>query len=108
MNDPVSHGDIALEFVRRFAAGDIAGVGALLDDDLRLVGPHLSVQSRAAYMDALDADPPGRCAVEIISVCEGQNQVAVFYDYLKPEGQVTVAQWFRLRGGKIVETRIVF
>jgi hypothetical protein len=98
----------ALAFVQRFAAGDVDGLASLLAEDVRVVGPQLDVVSRANYLAALQGDPPQPAAARILSVTDEGGTVAVFWDYLKPERIVTVAQLFRIRDGKICEILIVF
>jgi hypothetical protein len=98
----------ALAFVRRFAAGDVDGLASLLAENVRVVGPHLDVASRADYLAALRADPPQPAAARVLSVTGDGDTVAVFWEYEKPERAVTVAQLFRLRGARIAEMHIVF
>ena len=98
----------ALEYVRAFAAGDIERLGSTLAAELRFTGPHLSVDSREAYLDALRADPPKPCDVVIVNVTEAEDQVVVFYELLKSGGTVTLAQGFKLGAEGIQETRLVF
>lgn len=101
-------GETALKYVRCFAAGDLVGLGSLLADQLRFTGPYLRVDSKAAYLDALRVDPPEECDVVIHSVTEEEDEVVIFYELQKPGGAVTVAQWFRLGGDGISDTRLVF
>jgi hypothetical protein len=104
----VNRKDQALEFVRCFAAGDIAGLEALLAEDLRLTGPYLQVESRAAYIDALRRDPPEASDARVLSVTDGGDTVAVFYEYEKRDSTVTVAQLFRFGDQGISDIRLVF
>ena len=104
----MTHREAALEYVRRFASGDIDGLGSLLAEELGFFGPYLSVDSRAAYLDALRDDPPDPCDVEILSITEDGDEVVVFYELLKATGKFTVAQWFGFGANGIQETRLVF
>jgi hypothetical protein len=54
----MSHRDLALDFLRRFAGGDVDGLEPLLAEDLRLNGPNLELESRTAYLEALRPPPP--------------------------------------------------
>ena len=104
----MSNRERALEFVKRFAAGDVAGLEPLLSEDLRLAGPFLQVDSRTAYLEVLRHDPPEPCGVRFLSVTESGDAVAVFYEYEKRDGTLTIAQLFRFYDQRIAETRLVF
>jgi ketosteroid isomerase-like protein len=102
------HREQALEFVRRFAAGDVDGLEPLLAEDLQLAGPYLQINSRADYLTALRSEPPERCGVRVLSVTDDGDTVAVFYDYEKRDVTLTIAQLFRFSDGRISEIRLVF
>ena len=104
----MSHREWAVEFVRRFAAGDIDGLEPLLAQDLQLAGPYLQVKSRAAYLEALRSEPPEPCGVRVLSVTDNGDTVAVFYEYEKRDRTLTIAQLFRFSGQRISEIRLVF
>jgi hypothetical protein len=101
-------GDLALAFLHRFAAGDVDGLEPLLAEDLRVKGPYLTVRSRAEYLAALRRDPPEPSGLRVLSVTENDDSVAVFYEYEKRDGTLTVAQLFRFRDDVIYEIRLVF
>ena len=98
----------ALEFVRRFAAGDVDGLEPLLSEDLQLEGPYLQVESRAAYLETLRREPPEPCGVRMLSVTDNGDTVAVFYEYQKRDMTLTIAQLFRFSDQQISEIRLVF
>ena len=100
--------DVAVTFLRCFCDGDIDGVAATLSDDFSLEGPLFRFDSRDAYLARLKKDPPEPCPFRVISISETADTVAVFYDYEKRSGTVTIAQLFKLDGDKIVEIRLVF
>ncbi len=104
----MSHREQAVEFVRRFAAGDVDGLEPLLAEDLQLAGPYLQVKSRAAYLEALRRDPPEPCGVRVLSVTDNGDTVAVFYEYEKRDMTLTIAQLFRFSDQRISEIRLVF
>ena len=104
----MSNRERALEFVKRFAAGDVAGLEPLLSEDLRLAGPFLQVDSRTAYLEVLGRDPPEPCGVRLLSVTENSDTVAVFYEYEKRDGTLTIAQLFGFSNQRITEIRLVF
>jgi hypothetical protein len=104
----MTHREQAVEFVRRFAAGDVDRLEPLLAEDLQLTGPYLRATSRAAYLEALRQGPPEPCRFRILSVTDDGDQVAVFYEYEKPDSTLTIAQLFRFTGERISETHLVF
>ncbi len=104
----MTHRDLALEFIRRFAAGDVDALTPLLSADLQVIGPYLHATSRAAYLEALRRDPPLPYSVRILSVEDDGDTVAVSYEYLKSEEELRIAQVFRFVDGRIGEMRLVF
>lgn len=100
--------DVALEFLRRFCAGNVNALVPLLAEDLQPTGPLLECRSGGAYLDSLRDDPPEPCAYRIVSVTDSEETVAVFYDYKKPAGSVAVAQLFRFKDGQISKMFVVF
>ena len=61
-----------------------------------------------AYLATLRNDPPDASPYEVLSVTESDDGVAVFYDYGKADGALTIAQLFRFKDNLIVEMRLVF
>lgn len=100
--------DLALAFVRYFAAGDLGGLRTLLAPDLRFRGPLLRTNTADAYLDALASGPLQPAEARILHVGAGAEAVSVFYDYIRPAGLLTVAQLFRFQDGLIAETVVVF
>lgn len=100
--------DVALAWLRAFCAGDVDAVAALLAPDVHFRGPLHRSDSAAEYVDSLRRDPPERCDCRIHAVIADGEDVAIFYDYLKPAGPVTIAQHFRIRDGLVAGTRLVF
>lgn len=100
--------DLALKFVQCFCDGDIDGIKHLLAPDLRFRGPLLAFDSAAAYCDALQKDPPEQCNYRILSLTEGEEQVAVFYELNKDGHTLPIAQLFTIRDGLIAEILLIF
>ena len=100
--------DIALEYLRRFCAGDIEGLEPLLCSDLRFEGPLFNFQSSRDYLTSLRSDPPEICSYRILNVTNDADSVVVFYIYEKSEREITIAQLFRFRDQKIAEILLVF
>jgi len=100
--------DIALAYVRYFCAGDVDGLTDLLAPDLDFSGTLYRFQSRKDYLASLRRDPAAECGYRIHSVTEDADHAAVFYDYEKPDGAITVAQLFRIERQLIRKILVVF
>jgi ketosteroid isomerase-like protein len=100
--------DAVSNYLRCFGNGDIDGVAATLAEDAVIEGPLGSFLSRDEYVAALRADPPVATAVTVIARTGTGDEVTVFYTCGKPGGRLTVAQLFRLRGGLIHGSLLVF
>lgn len=107
--DPVpSRRQAALEFIRRFCTGDVNGIYDLLAEDFQFTGPLLQCGSRKAYLESLRTAPPEPTPFRILSLIADAEQVAIFYEYLKADHPITIAQLFRFAGSKIGEIMVVF
>lgn len=100
--------DIALEYLRCFCGGNIDGLSSLLAADLRFSGTFHDYYSASEYLDSLRNDPPEKTKYKVLSITEGDDSVAVFYEYQKPECVIQIAQLFKIRNCKINEILLVF
>jgi len=100
--------DMAIAYLNAFCAGDIDALQPLLADDLSLRGPLHSFKSASAYLESLRSDPPRRSAYRILSITEGRESVALFYEYLKPDRMLPIAQLFRFDQCKICDILLIF
>lgn len=100
--------DLAIDFLRRFCAGDVDGLRPLLTEDLKFHGPLMTSVGSAVYLKRLEDDPPQKNDFRVMHVSENGDSVSVFYEYLKDSGALTVAQLFKFRNGKISEILMVF
>ena len=108
--------ETALEYVRCFCRGDVTALGELLSEDFRLTGPFLQGVSKTEYLDILRADPSEPCEFTVINIFEGDGEkdggdggeVALFWEYQKPEFTLLMAQLCRFSGGRISEILLVF
>ena len=100
--------DVAIRFLECFSAGDVDGLAPLLAEELRFEGPFYRFGTRHDYLSCLRDDPPSPCEFRVLSLTENEDQVAVFYEYRKPDGAVTVAQLFCFENGLIARTLLVF
>jgi len=88
--------DIVLEYLKCFCEGNISGVEALLALDFQLAGPLYTFKSRDEYIQSLREEPPKPSRYEIIGMAESNTGISVFYEYNKPSGRLTIAQFFKL------------
>lgn len=100
--------DLVLSYLQYFCDGDLEGLSELLAPDLRFEGPLMQCATREAYLLSLESDPPEKCDFRIRSLTENENSVAVFYDYIKQNESLAIAQLFIIDKKKIKETLVIF
>jgi hypothetical protein len=100
--------EVAMEYLKRFCAGDVSGLEPLLSSELQFSGTFHRYRSGAEYLNSLRNDPPQKCAYEVLSVTENGDSVAIFYDYEKPDRVMKIAQLFKIRNKQIYEVLLVF
>lgn len=100
--------DLALSFIRYFCAGEVDKLKPLLDDDFKFQGPMYDFDSAEKYLISLHEDPPEPGDFTIISITEGDNSAAVFYEYNKPLQSIKIAQLFKCKDGLIQDVLIIF
>lgn len=100
--------EIAMEFLRRFCAGDVDGLDSLLATALQFNGPFHQFHSSEAYLVSLKNNPPKKCSYRVLSVTECSDSVSIFYNYEKSDRTITIAQLFRFENQKISEILLVF
>ena len=100
--------EIALEYLKRFCAGDVEGLEPLLAPDLRFAGTFHTFRSASEYLDSLRHDPPEQCPYKVLSATENDDSVAVFYEYHKSGQVMQIAQLFKIKNNKIDEVLLVF
>lgn len=104
----MTNAELAIAYIERFCAGDIDGLAPLLAADLQFTGPLHRYRTRAEYLDGLRHDPPQPCRFEVLSLTEGADAVAIFYEYHKPAGLLRIAQLFRIENQTIKDILLVF
>ncbi|MEJ2453671.1 MAG: nuclear transport factor 2 family protein [Candidatus Thiodiazotropha sp.] len=100
--------ELTLTYLRLFATGDIEGLGRLLSPELRFRGTLHSFDSAADYLESLRTDPPEPTPYRLLSVTDDKDTVALFYEYLKPERPLLVAQLFRISQQRISSIDLAF
>ena len=104
----MDHQEIVNKYLKCFCCGDLDGLGAILDPELRFSGPLHYFDSASQYLESLQNDPPEACTYKILSITESVDSIAVFYEYQKIESTVLVAQLFKIRSHKIYEILLTF
>ena len=99
---------VAADFLDCFCRGDIDGLADLLDPKLKFEGPFFSGDGRDSYVQSLRDDPPAKSSHKLLNSVHDEQKVALFYDYIKPEGIVRIGQWFEIKDSKIAKMMLVF
>lgn len=100
--------DLALAFLDAFCAGDLDRLHSLFAEDVRVHGPFLAADSRAAYLAALAHDPPGDGVAEVLHASQDGESVALFYRYTTPRSSGLIGQWTQCQDGRITALTFVF
>jgi limonene-1,2-epoxide hydrolase len=102
----------ATELVERFSkawtSGDFETARGLLADDCHFKGPLDEFQRADDYITALRRLQGMLKGVEDEAVISEGDQVADFHVLDTPVGKAPVAEWFTIRGDKIVDIRAYF
>ena len=100
--------EIAIKYLSNFCEGTIDKIVPLLAPDLSFTGTLNSYSSAKEYLASLRDDPPGRCDYNILSITENDDFVGLFYEYVKPNQTMQVAQLFKIKNQQIHEILLVF
>lgn len=100
--------DIALEYIKSFCNANINALETLLADDLQFKGPFHTFNSSKDYLESLRNDPPEKCQYNILSITENRESVVLFYEYLKSDRTILIAQMFKINDQKIKDILLVF
>jgi len=84
----------ALEFINAFCETDLEALESLLSEDLQFVGSFFQFNTREEYINSLKNGALEKSHYALISVTDNPDHVAVFYKYIKPESELSVAQLF--------------
>jgi SnoaL-like domain len=90
--------------------GDFAAARKFLRDDLKFSGPLDTFDRPEPYLEALQRLGPMVEKVEVLrTFSEGDEAVRLCNLHFKPPiGVCFVSEWYRLKGDKIAEVKIVF
>lgn len=105
--------DIVNTFLQRTSARDIRGAMALLRDDVEFIGPLMRTSGASAYAGLLEQFLPAHIATRILKQFQDGDDVCSVneLDIRTPTGgtlTIAMAEWFRLRSGKIAEHRVYY
>lgn len=100
------------QYLDSFTRGDVDGAMALIADNFKFRGPMLQSDDKAAFVEgAAPLGPIVRGYKMLRQFAEG-DEVCSIYDFEvetpKARGTVTMTEWTKVRGGKLVESRLIF
>jgi hypothetical protein len=102
---------IATRFEEAVGAKDYAAARKLLADDLHFVGPIDTFNDADSYVGALKKLGAMVERVDVLRVMEEGDEASLFCElHMKAPAppKTFVAEWYKTRGGKIVELKITF
>lgn len=100
--------DIVGKYNRALEAKDFAAARGFLVDDLRFEGPIDRFQKADDYIGAITQLYGMVKGIEHQATIADGDEVAVFYMLDTPVAKAPVAEWYTVRGGKIVQLRAYF
>jgi len=104
----MSNQETVEHFSRALAERDFKAARALLADDLRFEGPIDTFDRADDYVKAISQLFGMVKGVEHRATVAQGDHVALFYVLDTPIAKAPVAEWYTVRGGKIVELRAYF
>jgi len=100
--------DVVDSYNRALASRDFAAARRLMADDLHFEGPIDKFQRADDYLKAITGLYGMVKDVEHQATIGEGDEVAVFYLLDTPVAKAPVAEWYTVRGGKIVQLRAYF
>jgi ketosteroid isomerase-like protein len=100
--------DVVADYNRALEGKDFSSARALLADNLRFEGPIDRFEKADDYIGAITRLYGMVTGVERQATIVDGDEVAVFYTLDTPLGKSPVAEWYSVRGGKIVHLRAYF
>jgi ketosteroid isomerase-like protein len=108
----VSNAEIFRTYLERFSSGDVDGAAELLAEEFAFDGPILQAKDKAEFLagSATAAAMARGCTIRR-QWADG-DEVCSVYDF-KVEtpagaGDIAMAEWSVIRGGKLVSSRLLF
>ena len=101
--------EIVLAFQQAIGNKEFAAARKLLHDNLEFHGPIDTFHKADDYLHAIQKLSVIVEGVEILKVFEDGNDVSLFCDLkTKTVGTSFVAEWYKVKDGKIASVRVVF
>jgi len=101
--------ETVLAFQRAIGNKDFTAARKLVQDNLEFRGPFDTFHRADDYLHALQKLSAIVEGVDILKVFEDENDVSLFCDLkTKTVGTSFVAEWYKLKDGKIASVRVVF
>jgi hypothetical protein len=103
-------GEIVKSYQAALGAGDFAAARNLMQDDMAFQGPFDTFHTADAYLEALQKLAAIIERIDLKKVFVDGEDVCVLYDMVTntPAGTAFIAEWYRVRAGKIASLRAVF
>ncbi|NAY91721.1 hypothetical protein GTQ34_07320 [Muricauda sp. JGD-17] len=111
-NSTMTNKQTVLTFLNGF--NDPAQIGAsleLLIDEYEFTNPMVELHSKAEFIALAQGIGEVLTGLEILNVAESGDWVTVMYNFKSniPGLETTIAtEWFRLKGGKIIESVLIY
>ena|SRR5215813_10318035 len=101
--------EVVLQYQKAMQQGDFSNASKLLHDDLEFRGPFDTFHKAEDYLHALQKLSTIIDHVDILKVFEDQNDICLLCDLVtKTVGTSFVAEWYKIKEGKIASVRAVF
>jgi hypothetical protein len=101
--------EIVLSYQEAVGKKDFSAARKLLQDNLEFRGPIDAFHKADDYLHAIQKLSAIVEGVDILKVFEDGNEVSVFCDLkTKTVGTAFVAEWYKVKDGKIASVRVVF
>jgi hypothetical protein len=102
--------EIVQKFMGAIGKADFAAARVYLDDNLSFQGPLDTFAKAEPYLEALKRLGHIVDRVDVKKMFVDQDDVCLLYEMVTktPAGTAFIAEWHRVKGGKIVAIRAVF
>ena len=102
--------NVVQRFMQAMEKGDFAMARELLTDDFTFQGPIETFRRPEPYLESLKKLQPIIERIEMKKIFVDGDDVCLLYDMVTrtPAGTAFIAEWHRVKGGKIAEIRVVF
>lgn len=103
-------GEVVQGFMQSLGKGDFSSARKFLDDNLSFQGPIDEFQKPEPYLESRKKLHHIIDRLDMKKIFTDGKDVCVLYDMVTktPAGTAFIAEWYQVRGGKIVAIRVVF